>query len=171
MRFIVIKYGLIAGGILAFVMIVTLPFTREWMQQGYLEMVTISTFVVGLSTIFFGMRAYHQTLAKVSFGKSLLIGILITLIAGMINALAWEVCYQTAFQDFPEQFVERNIHRLKEAGKTDAEIEVEIVAVKEMMNAYNGNILLRLFLSFTEIIPLGIVISLASAMVFRLRQK
>ncbi len=172
MKSIVLKYGLIAGGILAFVLVSTLPFTREWMKQGYLEIVTITSFVVALSAVFFGISAYHRySVGGTSFGKMFLVGILITLLAATINSLTWEVCYQTALQDFPELFVERNTQRLKEAGKTDAEIAVEILPAKELMSSYNDNFALRFFLSFTEILPLGILFSLASATRFRLRSK
>lgn len=172
MKPIILKYGLIAGAILAIFMIASLPFMREWMQQGHLEKVTIASFAVALSTVFFGIQAYYQNeRVKPSFGKSLLVGILITLLAAAINSATWEVCYQTTFQDFPERFVERNMQRLKEAGKTDEEIEVEILSAKEMMDSYKRNLPFRLFLSFTEIIPMGVVFSLISTTVLRLRQK
>lgn len=172
MKTIVLKYGLIAGGILAFVMVATLPFTREWMQQGYLERVTISSFVVALSAIFFGVRAYHRNSAgKISFGRSLLAGILITAVAGVVNSLTWEVCYQTAFPDFPERFVERQTQLMKDAGRTEAEIELEMVGKREMMETYKTSLPFRLLLSFTELLPMGIVFSLISATVFRVWRK
>lgn len=172
MRAIVLKYGLTAGGILAFVMLSTLPFTRDWMRKGYLEMVTIASFVIALSAVFFGIRAYHrQAVIQLSFGKMFIAGILITLVAATINSLTWEFCYQTAMKDFPELFVERNMQRLREAGKTEAEVAVEILPAKELMSSYDKNLALRFFLSFTEILPLGVLFSLASAIIFRMRSK
>lgn len=172
MKKIIWTYGLIAGAIVAGVMFITLPM---W-QNGTLnfdngELVGYTTMVIALSMIFFGVKAYRDNHLNgvITFGKGLKIGMLITLIAAVMYALAWEVSYATVMGDITDKMQEHYISEMKEGGASAEEVEK---AKKQFATfaEYYKNPVIRFGMTLAEILPVGIVISLISAALLKRKE-
>lgn len=172
MKKIIWTYGLIAGAIVSGLMFASMPL---W-ENGTLtfdngEVVGYTTMVISLSMVFFGVKAcrdYHFN-GTISFWQAIKVGILITLIASVMYALAWEICYNTVASDFTEKMSAHYLEKMKNEAKDKAEIEAAVAQMKNFEEWYK-NPLLRFGLTTMEILPVGIVITIISAGLLRRKE-
>lgn len=170
MKKIILNYGLLSGGILAAVMLITAQlWTSGKMDMGAGEWVGLGSMVIALSTVFFGIRTYRDKEAGgvISFGKAFQVGLLITLIASAIYVAVWML--YTTFGDggqFMDQYYQYSVEQLQKSGKSAAEIEQEIAKMQEFKEMYKSP-LVKIGITFLEIFPVGLLISLLSAALLR----
>lgn len=170
MKKIVIIYGLIAGLIVSSVMVATTSMycnnpngnMTEGMIYGFTAM------IVAFSMAFIGIRNYRNKYndGVISFGKAFQIGMLIVLIASTIYVLAWEIDYNFFFPDFGDKYAVKMIEAAKAKGVTAAELAKTITEMNDMKVQYK-NPLYRVFMTYVEILPLGIIITLISALILK----
>ncbi len=163
MKRIILVYGLIAGTIVGSMFFITMPLYEKGiltMENG--ELVGYSTMIVALSLIFFGIKSYRDNhlAGSITFGSALKVGLLITLIASLIYAITWEVIYNT-MTDFVTEMGDKYFEKLRAEGTTQAKID-EYKAIYE-------NPFIRFAMTLMEIAPVGILISLLSAGLLRMR--
>ena len=171
MRKTIITYGLIAGAIVASLMFATVPLWKSGAATGGNgELIGYTTMIIALSLIFFGIKSCRDNYFKesMSFGQCVKIGMLITLIAAVMYALAWEVCFNTIMPDFIESMASHRLEEMKANGKSTAEIAV-VSAQMESFKEWYKNPLLRFGATLLEILPVGVVITLISAVFLRKR--
>jgi len=169
MKKIVLTYGLIAGAIVATMMFITIPFWKSGVvnfKNG--EVVGYTTMVVALSVIFFGVKSYRDKQADgaITFWQGVKIGGLITLIAGVMYALAWEVSFPLMGDDFLSKMTETYLNNMKADGATAAELQKSQEQFASYQELYK-NPLVRFPMSMMEILPVGIAITLISAALLR----
>jgi hypothetical protein len=172
MKKIVITFGLISGLVISGLMLISMSLWRESSDFEYGEVLGYLSMVIALSTIFFGVKSYrdNELNGSITFGKGFLIGLLITMIAGVIYVVAWEIYFQTAFSDFSEQYLSHSVEKIKDSGVTAEEANKKISELKESMDMYNNNTIFRMAITFTEIFPVGLIISLISAAILRKKE-
>lgn len=172
MRKIVITFGLIAGLIISGLMFVSMSFWRESMDFEYGEVLGYLSMVIALSTIFFGIKSFrdNELDGKITFGKGFLVGLFITMIAGVIYVVAWEIYFHTTFSDFSDKYLSHSIEKIKESSISTEEAENKISEMTESMDMYNNNTLFRMAITLTEIFPVGLAISLISAAILRKKE-
>ena len=126
------------------------------------------TMVIALSTIFFAVRQYRDNYneGKIKFGKAFLIGLYITLTASVIYVVAWEIFYANYAPDFGEQYVRYLETQMIEEGLPEAEIATQLADHEGMMTSYKENTLMRLGMTFMEIFPVGLILSILSGLIF-----
>lgn len=165
MKKIVWTYGLIAGAIVSGLMFASMPLWKNGtltFDNG--EVVGYTTMVISLSMVFFGVKScrdYHFN-GTISFWKAVQVGLLITVIASVMYALAWEVCYNTVASDFTEKMSAHYLEKMKKDAKNEVEVEAAVTQMQSFKEWYE-NPLLRFGLTTMEILPVGIVITLISA--------
>jgi hypothetical protein len=163
MKKIVLTYGLLAGAIVGSMFFVTKPlYEKGILTMEYGELVGYSTMIVALSLIFFGVKSYRDNhlAGSITFGKALVVGLLITLVASLIYAVCWEVIYNT-MTDFVTEMGEKYFEKLRTDGMSQAKID-EYAAMYE-------NPFIRFPMTLMEIAPVGILISLISAGLLRMK--
>ncbi len=172
MKKIVITYGLIGGTIVGGLMLATMPLWETGalnFDNGHL--VGYTTMVIALSMVFFGIKSYrdHHASGLVTFGKGFTIGILITLIASIMYAMAWEVSFANMGDVFTQKMEEQHFTELKAGGATEA----DLVKAKEewgtFMEMYK-NPVIRFGVTLFEIFPVGLIITLISAGLLRKKE-
>src|SRR5690349_19857432 len=96
MKRIVLIFGLIGGVIVTSLMLLMLPETKEDFKSG--EIIGYSTMLIALSSIFFAIKLHRDKNlgGSITFGKGFLLGLYITLVAGVIYSIGWEIYYQTS---------------------------------------------------------------------------
>jgi hypothetical protein len=172
MKKIVITFGLISGLVISGLMLISMSLWRESSDFEYGEVLGYLSMVIALSTIFFGVKSYrdNELNGSITFGKGFLIGLLITMIAGVIYVVAWEIYFQTAFSNFSDQYLNHSVEKIKDSGVTAEEANKKISELKESMEMYNNNTIFRMAITFTEIFPVGLIISLISAAILRKKE-
>jgi hypothetical protein len=169
MKKIVLICGTIAGAIAGGMLFISTPLVRDGLlsfDSG--TVVGYTTMVVALSMIFFGVKSYRdQHLGGViTFGKAVLVGALITLIASCVYALVWEVCYHTVAKGFMDGMTDYYLREKKEQGATAAELQQYNREMCDMMALYK-NPFIRFGMTVMEILPVGVVLTLLSAVLLR----
>ncbi|MFL9842737.1 DUF4199 domain-containing protein [Sphingomonas sp. ST-64] len=169
MQRIILTYGLIAGiivGIPLFVMGTLMaenpPSGAVGMAIGYLIM------LVAFIAIFAGVKQHrdHHRGGVVRFLPAFGLGVAIALIASLVYVLAWEAVLAVNGDDFIGRMAAQLIAEERASGASAA----EIAALSEQMaqmREYYANPLLRLLITLSEILPIGLLVALISALLLR----
>lgn len=172
MKRIVLTYGFVAGAIVGSVMLVTMPlYLNGTFDFSNGEVLGYSSMVIALSMVFFGVKSYrdkHQN-GVISFGKAVQVGILITAVAAVMYGLAWEVCYSQMGEEFSAQMTVRYFEKMEKQGMSGEELD----KAKEEWTAFSEmykNPLIRFGVTITEILPVGIILTLLSAGLLRKKE-
>ena len=169
----VITYGVIAGLILTVVGYAT---KSLWigddgkmnmdlsMILGYLNM------IVALSMVFFGIRQYREkhTGGTITFGRAFKVGFFICLIASVFYVVGWMIYYNTSdmAQTFPVQYLEHMKQKWTAAGLSAAEIDAKSATFARNMEMYKNPVIMA-GMTLMEILPVGLVITLLSALILK----
>lgn len=172
MRKIILTYGLIAGAIVSALMFASMPF---W-ESGALnfdngEFVGYTTMVISLSMVFFGVKSCRDYAfnGSISFWQAVKVGVLITLIASVMYAMAWEISYHTVASDFIEKMSQHYLEKMKSEAKNETEMKAAVEQMESFKEWYK-NPLLRFGITLMEILPVGIIITLISALLLRKKE-
>ena len=173
MKKIVLVYGLIAGVILGAMWFITAPlWDNGTMNFDTAMVVTYTIMVVALSLVFVGVKTYrdNQQNGVITFGRAFQVGILITLVASVLYALSWEVAIRTVSKNFAEQCEKHYTENIKqeaiEDGKSEAEVQAEVDAIKRNFEMYE-NPVIRFGFTIIEILPVGLIITTLTALLLR----
>jgi len=163
MRKIVLKFGLIAGGILSALMFLTMPFQDQiGFDNGMI--VGYTTMVLAFLMIFFGVRTYRDNVAggQVSFGRAFQIGILITAVATVCYVASWQLVYYKLAPDFIEKVSAHAVNKVRADGGTDADVAAKQEEMAKFAEMYR-NPLVNIGFTFLEPLPVGVVFTLVTA--------
>lgn len=170
MKQIVLKYGLICGGIMAGMFVLTWPFKdRIGFDNGLI--LGYTTIVLAMLMVFFGVRAYRDSQAdrQVSFGRALAVGLLISLVASSIYVATWEVMYYTVAGDFAEKYSAYAIEKARSSGASVEEIAAKTAEIQRNMELYK-NPLYNIAFTFLEPFPVALIASFVTALILRRRR-
>ena len=165
MKRIVLTFGLIAGAILAVMMLLTLPFHDQiGFDKGYI--IGYTTMVLAFLMIFVGVKTYRDTVAggKVTFGQAFKVGLLIMLVASVCYVVTWEFIYYTISPDYLDKYASYSIEKLKQSG---ASAEVIAAKTQEMakFKVMYQNPLVNIAFTLLEPLPVGLLFTLVAAAV------
>jgi hypothetical protein len=156
-------FGLIAGGILSAMMLLTMPFIE---QIGYDrgEVVGYTTMVLAFLLVFFGIRSYRDNVGggTVSFGRALAVGTLIVVVASACYVVTWELLYFVLAPGFAAKFQAYMVDSARASGATPAEIQAKLAEMHRFAKLYQ-NPAINAAISFMEPLPVGLVLALVSA--------
>lgn len=168
----ILKYGVIAGLVVAAGMWGTLlafgnemPHGWSGMALGYLSM------LVAFSAVVIGIRRYRDVDrgGVIGFWPAFGLGLGISLVAAIFYVLAWELAQATVVGDFAGRYAATAIEQAKAGGAGAAEL-AKLTAQMEAFKLQYANPLFRLPMTFAEIFPVGVLVSLVSAAVLRNRR-
>ena len=171
MRKIILTYGLIAGVVVWVVILGCIPlWNRGILNFDKSEIVGYTTIVIALSMVFFGIKSCRDYYfgGSISFLQGVKIGLIITLIASVMYALAWEVSY-ILMPDFSDRMWEHFADKAKKEAQNEAELKAAVQQLETWKEWYK-NPLLRFGMTLMEIFPIGILITLVSAAILRKKQ-
>jgi hypothetical protein len=171
MKRTIIVYGLISGAISAALMVVTMLVSdRIGFDRGYI--IGYSAMVVSFLPIYFGMASYRDKIGggQIKYGRALSIGLLVTVISSICYVIAWVIVYHTMFPDFLEKYSAHMIAKMKEKGSSQAEINKQMAEMQQYSEMYKNPVMMCL-LTFMEPLPVGIIVSIISAFIVRMKKK
>ena len=168
MKQVILKYGFLAGAILAVLMFLTIPFIDTIGNLGLV--LGYTTMVVGFLMIFFGIRAYRdgQGGGTVTFGRAFLIGVAITAIGSLCYVAAWEVVSRNYMPDFAETYSARIMAKAKADGMPEPELAAQQKKLDEFATSYKDP-WYRMSMTLLEPLPVGLVLSLVASGLLRRR--
>jgi pheromone shutdown protein TraB len=165
MNKIVLKNGLFGSSIVtALLLSVTFymkanPEKEVSMFFGFAGMLLAFIFVV------LGIKQQRDTNnGFISLGKAFLTGFWITLIISTIYVVVWLIIFYNFFPNFAEHYTDMAI--AKASPDEVAKVTEEMNSFKEMYK----NPIMVILLTYMEILPLGIVFSLISALILKKKQ-
>lgn len=167
----ILSYGLIAGlivGIPLFAMMVALdgaPPMPWGVVIGYLTM------LVALSTVFMAIKRRRDVAlgGVIGFWPALALGLGLSAVAGICYVLAWEAALAVTGMDFAGEYARLLIEQEKAKGVSGAAL-ARFTADMARFQADYADPLKRLPMTFTEIFPVGVLVSLVSAGLLRNRR-
>ena len=171
MKRIVLRYGLISGAILIALSSISLPLSlsgKVGMSASYL--LGYTTMILALIPVFFGVRHYRdqQNGGTITFGKAFQVGILIALVTCAVYVVSWEIVFWGFMPDFGDKYAALTLEKMKKDGATPAAIEKARVEMESFKQMYR-NPFFNVGMTFIEVFPVGLVVSLVSAAIFRRR--
>jgi hypothetical protein len=171
MKRIVLVFGLISGGMLSLMMLLTLALLQNT-KLGHSYLLGYTTMVLAFLMVYFGIRSYRDNVAGgvISYWRGFAIGVAITAIASVCYVATWEVAYRTFAPDFYEKYGATMIDHVRAKGATPAELEIKKAEIDKQMEMYK-NPLLNVAFTFIEPFPVGLLFSLASAGILRRKRR
>jgi hypothetical protein len=160
-------YGVVAGLIVGISLFATTVgmhghSLRYGLVVGYLTM------LIALSTVFVAVKR-HRDLdlgGVIGFWPALGLGLGITIVASILYVLAWEAALAVSHMDFATGYAKAVIAEQKAKGVAGPAL-ARVVAEMETFKLNYANPLYRLPMTFTEIFPVGVLVSLFSAGLLR----
>ena len=167
MKKLVITFGLIAGIIVPTMMSISWAVMKKHVFDGG-EVFGYSTMIIAFSTIFVAVKSYRDNHlnGSITFGKGFLIGLYITLIATAVYVTWWMIYSTTVYTTFMDDYASYSLEELKAAGASTETIRKATAEMEKTKELYN-NPIVKIGVTFVEIFPVGLVISLLSAAILR----
>ena len=164
----ILRFGVIAGllvGIPLFGLTVVMtghPPLRYGLAIGYLTM------LVALSTVFVAIKRQRDVGngGVIRFWPAFGLGLGISVVAGLFYVLAWEAALAVTHMDFAAEYARAVLAR-EEAGGASPEVLARITTEMDKFKVQYANPLYRLPMTFAEIFPVGVLVSLVSAALLR----
>jgi hypothetical protein len=167
----IIIYGVIAGIVVSILMLSTTNYVSHC--EGSVDydtsmLIGYASMLISLSLVFVGTRNYRDKYngGVISFGKAFKIGILIVLLASTIYVVAWLVDYYFFIPDFLDKYAAHTLDKLKASGASQIEIEKETKEMADFAGMYK-NPLINAMMTYTEILPVGLVVTLISSLILK----
>lgn len=164
---IILIYGVIGGLIVAVPMGVSmLTLTEETVPEnaalyGYLSM------LLAFTMVFVGIKHYRDKVlgGVIRFMPALGVGLGISAVASLFWVVGWEITLASGF-DFAGAYTDSVVAAAEARGAPAAEIDQVRAETAEFLALY-ANPLFRLPVTFIEMFPIGLLISLISAALLR----
>lgn len=163
-----LKYGAIAGAVAGGALFaVSLLYDGQppptyGMALGYTSM------LIALTAVFVGVK-HHRDEALggvIRFWPAFGLGLGISLVAGLFYVAAWEIAMAVIDRDFAELFGNMMLERAQARG-LQGDALAQATSQAESFKALYRNPLARLPMTFAEIFPVGVLVSLVSALALR----
>ena len=105
-------------------------------------------------------------MVSISFGEAFKIGLGISIVAAALYIITWMVLSETIAQDFMSEYYQSSIEKLRSSDLSQSEIEAKIKEMDKFQELYK-NPLVKIGMTFLEIFPVGLIISLISALILK----
>lgn len=167
MKRIVLRFGFASGLLLLALFAVTLPLSMSGVID-HSEVIGYSSMVLAFLFVFFGVKSYRDNIGggSIGFGKAFQVGILITLITCAMYVIAWEIAYFNFFPDFLDKYNANVLAKMHAAGASEAAIREKTAEMAQMAKLY-ANPLFNSGITFMEVFPVGLIVTLVSAAILR----
>ncbi|AFK03988.1 hypothetical protein Emtol_2854 [Emticicia oligotrophica DSM 17448] len=168
MKKLILTNGLIAGVLISVFTVCSIAYCYASgnfegnMVLGYAAM------ILSFSFVFVGVKKFRdeQNDGTLTFGKGFITGLYISLIASSIYVLTWLIDYYFFIPDFLEKFSQQSLTKMKGSGASTSEISAAIEQMEGYKKMY-ASPLGVIFLTYMEILPVGLVVSLISALILK----
>jgi hypothetical protein len=170
MKKIILTCGLIGGLISISWFIFSMQVFKANMSMNESLFFGYASMVLAFSLIFAGVKNFRDNYngGVISFGKAIKIGLLITVVASTVYVGVWLIDYYFFIPDYMDKYTAAMLADLKAQHASQASIDKQMAQAAEYAKMYK-NPLFNALLTYTEIVPVGVVISLIAALILKKR--
>lgn len=164
----ILKYGLIAGLIVGGFEFGTVAAFSGMPPLKYGMLVGYTTMLIALSAVFVGIKQ-HRDVDRggvIGFWPAFAVGVGISFIAGLFYVAAWEAVQVATHMDFAGSYAKAMIESAKAKGAS-AEALAKLSADMATFKVQYADPMFRLPMTFVEIFPVGVLVTLISAGLLR----
>ena len=131
-----------------------------------------ASMVLAFSLIFVGIKNFRDNFngGVISFGKAIKVALLITAVASTVYVGVWLIDYYFFTPDYMAKYAASVLAGLKASHASQARIDTEMAQVAEYAKMYK-NPFLNAMMTYAEIAPVGIVISLIAALILKKKDR
>src|SRR4051812_14055357 len=164
----ILVYGLVAGLVVAVPVNLMMIFMKDHPPLAWGMVFGYVTMLVALSAVFVAIKRYRdrELGGVIRFWPALGLGLGISVVAGIIYVLAWELSLAITHIDFAAAYADTLIAEKKAAG-VSGDALAALNAEMDTFRIQYGNPLYRMPMTFAEIFPVGVLVSLVSAALLR----
>lgn len=171
----VLIYGIIAGIIVSSLMLLSVNYMSYCEGNVDFEtsmLIGYASMLIAFSLVFVGIKNYRDKYngGIISFGKAFKIGIMIVLIASTIYVIAWLIDYFFFIPEFLEKYSTHVLEELKASGATQLEIDKQVEGMASFGKMYQ-NPFFNAMMTYMEILPVGIIVTLISSLILKRNSK
>ena len=161
-------YGLIVGLIVSLNLFLGVPAAGEAMNFEGGETRGVIMMTLAFALILVAIKQISVSFFKddISFRKAFILGLYISLIASIMYVVSWEYILSNYLPDFADQYLEYRTDKLQGSSLDAAKIESSLSMEASLMEMYKTNTFYRLGLSFAEIFPIGLLVSLLGGLLY-----
>lgn len=162
----ILYYGAIAGFIVGASLFILTVYVHGHGTQSYVT--GYLTMLIALSCIFVAIKRRRDADlgGVIKFWPAFGLGLGISVVAGIFYVLAWEAAVAYTHMDFAGEYAKALIAQQKARGVTGDAL-AKFTAEMERFKIQYANPLYRLPMTFAEIFPVGVLVSLVSAGLLR----
>jgi hypothetical protein len=160
----ILKFGLISGLIVGGINFAIFVGLNDQPHMEYGMLIGYTTMLVALSAVFVGIKKYRdQELGGViRFWPAFGMGVAISFIAGIFYVAAWEASQAVTGADFATFWANHMLEEARARGDSAAAI-AKMSAEMAQFKVQYAKAVFRLPMVFSEIFPVGVLVSLVSA--------
>jgi hypothetical protein len=160
----ILSYGVAAGLIVGIPLSILTVSTSHHRPLAYGYAIGYTTMLVALSLVFVAIKRHRDIDlgGVIGFWTALGLGLAISFVASVIYVVAWESTVAFAHIDFADGYARMLIEQKKASGVTGAAL-AKFTAEMAQFKAQYANPFYRLPMTFIEIFPVGVLVSLISA--------
>jgi hypothetical protein len=158
----IFKNGIIGGIIVSIVMIAMTYFMKTHPNEQPNPIVGFISMLLAFITVIVGIKRERlDNNGSVTFGKAFLTGLGISLVIATIYVLVWLIIFYNFFPNFMEQYSEMVLKNTKPEALASKTAEMN------QMKEWYKNPIMVILLTYAEILPIGIIVSLISALILK----
>ncbi|SKB85846.1 DUF4199 domain-containing protein [Dyadobacter psychrophilus] len=168
MKKIILVCGLISGIIVSVFMVSSIAACYSSSDFEGNMLLGYAAMLLSFSLIFVGVKNFRDKYSggSVTFGKAFQIGLLITLIASTVYVIVWLIDYYLFVPEFMERYTTHVMRELQREGATAQELQEKSLEMEGYREMYKSPLMIILF-TYAEILPVGLVVSLLSALILK----
>ena len=162
------KYGSAAGLVVA-VPLFTMTVLDTWHPSGLAGMVFgYLIMLVALSAVFLAIKQHRDEACGgvIRFWPALALGLGVALIASLFYVAAWEAALAISGKDFAAEYARALVASQEASGVSGLQLARFRAEMEGFRQSY-ASPLFRLPMTFTEIFPVGVLVSVVSAALLR----
>jgi len=162
-----LTFGL-AAGVLIIAPLSFMVMNVNMGHGGFAMLISYLTMILAFSLIFMGIKRHRDTAlgGVIRFGPALALGLGITVTASVVYVIGWEIALAATRYSFIDSYGAGMVEAARAKGASPARL-AQVAAEARAFRAQYANPLYRLPMTFIEVFPVGVLVSLVSAAVLR----
>jgi len=166
MKKIIIVCGLIGGIILCIFMVASLAISDQNYESGMIY--GYAAMILAFSLIYVGIRNFRDKSNEglITFGKAFKIGLYITLIGSTMYVITWLIEYYFFIPDYMDKYAVHMMKNINLNAMSRLQIDDQLKSITSMKEMYK-NPLFVILLTYAEVLPVGLAISVISALMLK----
>lgn len=170
MKNIILKYGIISGSIIILSAIITIIIIGDSGDYSFAEWLGYLIMIVALSMIFIGIKDYKTKIGgAIDFKTAFKVGIGISLVASLLYIIGWEIYFSINGEQHIADYCKKTLDDISSTVSAD-DIEKAKKEFTESMELYR-QLPYRLAITFVEIFPIALIITLISSLILKTKSK